>query len=216
MLIIGAKGHAKEIVEIFYQQHNLNDLYFYDDMSDDLPTLLFQQFKILRTEKEARELFRRDPRFVLGIGGPLIRYRLMQKFLAFGGIAESIISPYAHIGHYHTVLEQGLNIMTGAIITNDIVIGEGTLINALATVHHDCMIGKYCEISPHASITGHCTIGNFCSLGTGVIVLPHVTIGQNVVVGAGALVRENIPANVMVAGIPAAIKKLRPALTIAL
>ena len=207
MLVIGAKGHAKEILEILYQQNNIDNLFFYDGISENIPVLFFHQFEILRTEEEVKELFRMDSRFVLGVGSQLIRYKLAQRFITLGGILNSIISPFAHVGHYNMVLENGLNIMTGVVITNDIFIGEGTLVNANVTIHHDSIIGKYCEISPHVSIAGHCTIGNFCSLGIGTIVLPHIKIGHNVVVGAGAVVTDHIPDNVMVAGIPAKIKK---------
>ena len=32
MLIIGAKGLAKEVLEIFHQTNELENLYFYDDI----------------------------------------------------------------------------------------------------------------------------------------------------------------------------------------
>ena len=37
MLIIGAKGLAKEVLEIFHQKNELDNLFFYDDISADVP-----------------------------------------------------------------------------------------------------------------------------------------------------------------------------------
>lgn len=211
MLIIGAKGHAKEILEIFYQKKNVESLVFYDDRSIDLPKLLYNQFMILRNVEDVLKAFETDHRFVLGIGVPYIRYQLARKFIKLGGILESAISPFANLGHYQLVLERGLNIMTGVVITNDIFVGEGTLINANSTIHHDTCIGKYCEISPNVSITGHANIGNFCSIGTGAVILPHITLGANVVVGAGAVITESVADNTLVVGVPAkTIKRLLP------
>lgn len=44
-------------------------------------------------------------------------------------------------------------------------------------------------------------------IGTGAIILPGVTIGKESVVGAGAVVTRNVPDHVMVAGVPAKVKK---------
>lgn len=50
-------------------------------------------------------------------------------------------------------------------------------------------------------------IGDNCWIGAGAIILPGVTIGNGCVVAAGALVNQDVPDNVMVAGIPAVVKK---------
>ncbi len=44
-------------------------------------------------------------------------------------------------------------------------------------------------------------------IGAGVTILPGVTIGENAVVAAGAVVSKNVPANSIVAGIPAKVIK---------
>lgn len=44
-------------------------------------------------------------------------------------------------------------------------------------------------------------------IGAGVTILPGVTIGENAVVAAGAVVSRNVPANTVVAGIPAKVVK---------
>jgi len=46
-------------------------------------------------------------------------------------------------------------------------------------------------------------IGDRAWIGAGAIILPGVTVGENSVVAAGAVVTRDIPANVLVAGIPA-------------
>lgn len=48
-------------------------------------------------------------------------------------------------------------------------------------------------------------IKNNAWLGAGVTVLPGITIGENAVVGAGAVVTKDVPANTVVAGVPARI-----------
>ena len=51
------------------------------------------------------------------------------------------------------------------------------------------------------------TIEDGVWIASGVIICPGVTIGENSVIGAGSVVTCNIPANVLVAGVPARIIK---------
>lgn len=48
-------------------------------------------------------------------------------------------------------------------------------------------------------------------VGTGAIVLPGVTVGRNSIIGAGAVVVEDVPANAVVAGVPARFLRWRGA-----
>ncbi len=50
-------------------------------------------------------------------------------------------------------------------------------------------------------------IGDNCWIGAGAIILPGVTIGDGSVVAAGAVVNKDVPPHVMVAGVPAVVKK---------
>lgn len=52
-------------------------------------------------------------------------------------------------------------------------------------------------------------IGDNCYIGTGATILGPVTIGDNVTIGAGAVVTKDIPSNVVVAGNPAKIIKVK-------
>jgi UDP-2-acetamido-3-amino-2,3-dideoxy-glucuronate N-acetyltransferase len=46
------------------------------------------------------------------------------------------------------------------------------------------------------------------SIGSGAIVLCGITIGENALIGAGAVVTKNVPANVVVKGVPAKASRL--------
>lgn len=62
----------------------------------------------------------------------------------------------------------------------------------------------------YPSIKAPVKIGNNCWIGANSVILPGVTIGDMVIVAAGSVVTKDIESNVMVAGVPATIKKRLP------
>ena len=208
MIIIGAKGFAKEVLEVCHQNNELENLVFYDDVNDDVQGLLYDKFPIIKSIEVAQEYLKNtDNRFSIGIGNPHLREILYHKFSLLGGVFVSTISTSAVIGHYSNIIGSGSNIMQNVVITNDIIIGKGVIINQIASIGHDVMIGDFVGICPNVSISGNCTIGEHTFIGTNAVVLPKITIGKNVIVGAGSVVTKDIPDNCMVVGIPAKIIK---------
>ena len=209
MIIIGAKGHAIELLDVLEKNNFEEEIFFYDDITDNLPDKLYNKYPIFRSAEEMSRLNTRH--FALGIGIPMARKKLSNKFKLLGWELISVISKDSIIGNYNVLLEPGLNIMHNVFISNDVRIGEGTLINNGANIHHNVEIGNYCEISPKVYITGNVTIGDFTTIGTGAIIIPKVNIGKNCIIGAGSVVNKDIPDNSIAVGTPAkVIKEVEP------
>ena len=86
MLIVGAKGFAKEILEILHQNNELENVVFYDDVNTYDSNYLFDKFPILTSELQVQKYFKTiDHKFTIGIGDPMVRNKLHQKFTALGG-----------------------------------------------------------------------------------------------------------------------------------
>tara|TARA_R110002167_G_scaffold58527_1_gene165789 strand:+ start:7814 stop:8467 length:654 start_codon:yes stop_codon:yes gene_type:complete len=216
MLIVGAKGFAKEILEIVHQNNHLENLVFYDDVSDDLPKILYNKFPVFTNLKQVKTFFNTiDNRFTLGLGNPILRKKLSIKFISEGGVLTSTISKNATIGSYDIHISEGVNILSGAIISNSVRIGKGCIIYFNSIITHDCIINNFVEISPAAQILGGVHIGDYSQIGSNATILPNVKIGSNVIVGAGAVVTKDIPDNCVVVGVPGVIIRKLPNLIIA-
>lgn len=208
MIIVGAKGFAKEVLEVFIQKGFTESILLFDNVNHDLPDTLYGKYTLLRTEDAVRDHFRGvDKGFALGIGGSKARRKLYDLFLNLGGDPFSIISPFAHIGEIENEIGNAVCIMTGSILTSGIKIKNGVLINLNCTIGHDCEIGEFSELSPGVHISGHCKIGANVVIGTGSVLIPGVEIGDNSVIAAGSVVTKSMPSNVLVAGVPGIVKK---------
>ncbi|WP_428231308.1 acetyltransferase [Flavobacterium sp.] len=211
MLIVGAKGFAKEVLEILHQLNQLDNLVFYDDVNAEVKGNLFDQFSILKTTQEALSYFTTtDNRFTIGIGNPVLRKIIYDRFIVLGGVFTSTISE-SNIGNYDVFIGTGSNILSGATISNSVKIGVGAILYYNSIITHDCVIGDFVELSPGATILGRCKVGDYCQIGANATILPDLNIGKNVIVGVGAVVTKDIPDNSLVVGIPGKIiKQLEP------
>lgn len=106
-------------------------------------------------------------------------------------------------------------IMMGAVINIGAVIGEGTMIDMNVVVGGRGTIGKNCHIGAGAVIAGvieppsalPVVIEDDVVVGANAVILEGVRVGKCSVVAAGAVVIEDVPPNVVVAGTPARIIK---------
>ena len=204
MLIVGAKGFAKEVLEILRQQNDLRGLVFFDDINS--APLLYDQFPILKNEDEVKKHFQAfGNQFTLGVGNSTLRHKLYQKFTDWNGEFTTTISPFAKIGSYDVQIGAGTNILTGAIFSNSTTMGMGGIVYYNVIVTHDCTIGDFVELSPNAQLLGRCKIGDFTQIGANSVILPDVDVGSNVIIGAGSVVTKNIPSNCIAVGTPAKI-----------
>lgn len=91
--------------------------------------------------------------------------------------------------------------------------GPGLFIGHYGTIviNRHTRIGSNCTINVDVNIGyGKTTIGNNVYIAPGVKIIKSVSIGNNVMIGANAVVNNDIPDDVVVAGIPAKIIKPVP------
>lgn len=130
------------------------------------------------------------------------RYRIYKKFKELGYFFNNVIHSSSILAP-SVSMQEGVQIMAGAIIQVDSQIGVNTVINTRASVDHDCVIGNHVHIGPGVTLSGSVQVGHYTHIGTGATVIQGVKIGEKCVVGAGAVVIKDIPDGAKVVGIPA-------------
>ena len=205
MIIVGAKGHAQDIISdtSFYSLKGTH--FMFDNVNSDLPDILFEKYILLRTIKEAKEKAHNQS-FFLALGSPLGRQKIFELFLQNGFCStnfiasNSLVSSLANLG-------AGLSIMPFSAVFAGARIGNGCLINSYASVHHDATLGDFVTVSPGARILGRANIGDLTEIGANAVILPDVTVGNNVIIGAGAVVTKDLPSGCKAVGVPARVIK---------
>ncbi|TKC18492.1 2,3,4,5-tetrahydropyridine-2,6-dicarboxylate N-acetyltransferase [Robertmurraya kyonggiensis] len=106
-------------------------------------------------------------------------------------------------------------IMMGASINIGAVIGEGTMIDMNVVLGGRATVGKNCHIGAGSVLAGvieppsakPVVVEDDVLIGANVVVLEGVTVGKGARVAAGAVVIDDVPPNTVVAGVPARVIK---------
>ncbi|WP_067976685.1 serine O-acetyltransferase EpsC [Mycolicibacter icosiumassiliensis] len=104
----------------------------------------------------------------------------------------------------------GIEIHPGAIIGRRFFIdhGMGVVIGETAEIGDDVMVYHGVTLGGRSLSHGkrHPTIGNGVTVGAGAKVLGPITIGDGSAIGANAVVTQDVPADCIATGIPAAVR----------
>lgn len=189
MILYGASGHAKVIIDILEANGRKIDFIVDDDPS--LTDLL--GYEVRRNTGEYDEA-------IVSVGSCEIRKKVVES-LKVGKYATSI-HPSAVVSPRATI-EDGTVVMQGAIVQSCTKIGKHCIVNTGASVDHDCEIGDYVHVAPHATVLGGVKVGACSWIGAGAVVKQYITIGKNCLIGAGAVLLHDVPDGTTVVGVPA-------------
>lgn len=142
---------------------------------------------------------------VNGIGSvdiPHARASVFERFRELGYTFATLVHPRAIVAE-GVILEQGVQVIAGAIIQTGCRLGANTIVNTGAVLDHHGRVGANCHIAPGATCSGGVILGAKCMIGAGTTVIQGLTIGDEVMVAAGAVVVKDLHSKVRVKGIPA-------------
>lgn len=195
MIVIGASGHSKVIIEALFSNGLKPDF-----IIDDNPKVE----DIFGIEVKKCTEFPASKKVVIAVGDNRSRKEISDSHLfdyqkVFH--RQSLISKTAKIGDGTVVLAQ-------AVVNPDAVIGRHCIINTASVIEHDCMLADFVHVSPKAALAGGVVVGEGVHIGISACVIQGVKIGRWAVIGAGAVIVEDVPDYATVVGNPGRVIKI--------
>lgn len=203
VLVFGAGGHAKVVIDVLRSQAVWEPVAVFDDN----PTLTGTVCRGLPVLGDRHALLayaqeRGVKSFIAALGNNQQRAEVF-AFLAGAGLqaitaihASAVIAPGVCVG-------AGTVVMPGVCINADAAIGENVILNTGARIDHDVVIADTVHIAPGVCLCGGVSVGNRTLVGVGASVIPGINIGKDAVVAAGAVVTADVMNGFRVAGVPA-------------
>lgn len=208
IVIWGLSGFAREVnwlceqigVEVVGFLHE--DASMKGRVVDDVPVLgSLADISMLR--KEVRVL-------CAGVADPGWKRHLFEStFRAGFEVCPALVHPSVYVSKRNSI-GSGSVICPGVIMTVNVHIGAHAAVHMQSTLGHDVVVGDYATIGPGVNLSGNVTVGEGVFIGTNASVREKTHVHPWSVIGAGAFVREDVPERVLVAGVPATLKKRLP------
>jgi len=201
LIVVGGGGHAKVLISTLLLQHR--SVLGFVDPKPLLPPLL----GIAHLGDDCAA-FLHPPdqvRLVNGVGSidsTVLRRAVYEKFRERQYVFDTVIHPSAIIAP-EVHIEDGVQIMAGAVVQPGSRLGANVIINTGARVDHDCVIDAHSHVAPGVTLSGHVYIGKGAHVGTGASIIQGIKVNAGGIVGAGAVVIDDVPAGATVVGVPA-------------
>lgn len=211
VLILGAGGHGRVVLDILLQTGRHEVLGFLDNNSeihgrriDWLPVLgpIYALPELAATHG--------CDGVVVAIGDNGVRRGVARQVEGAGIELINAIHPSATLARNAT-LGRNVVVAAGVVLCAHCQIGDSVILNTGCIIDHQTMIGEGSHICPGVRVAGRVKIEPGTFVGIGATVIPKVTLGCESIVGAGAVVIEDVPALATVVGVPAQRVKLASA-----
>ena len=200
MVLVGAGGHAKVIIEAFRAMGGFA-LVGLLDPAPPSPTVL--GVRVLGDERRLDGLRREGiSHAFVAIGANAVRAGIAARLDALGFMQPVAIHPSAFVAPSARIAA-GAIVMARAVLGTDSRAGRLVIVNTGAIVDHDCALEEASHVGPGCTLAGNVVVGARALLGAGSAVRPGIRIGADALVGAGSAVVKDIAPGSKVAGAPA-------------
>jgi len=200
LLVIGAGGHARVLIDIAEKQGRYRVVGLLDDRTQ-LHGTQIMGYPVLG----GRELLGQPnlpSHAVVAIGSPQPRAAWQAHLEEHGFQLAVLVHPAAQIGR-EVQIGAGTVLMAGVAVNSGTRLGRGVIVNTAASIDHDCEIGDFVHVAPGARLAGGVRVGERSHIGIGSCVIQYLQVGADATVGAGAAVIRNVAAQSTVVGVPA-------------
>lgn len=203
ILIYGASGHAKMIVEIIRKNNNYNIIGFIDSFKPANEEIY--GYRVIGNLDSLQEILHSHniEGIHIGVGDNYTRQMAYEKISKIAPDLEyiSVVHPSAIVAD-DVVIPRGTVIMADVTVNANAKIGEFCILNTKSSLGHDSVMADFSSLASGAIIGGNVHIGYCSAICLRASIIQNITIGDYTVVGAASLVLKSIGDRKLAFGVP--------------
>ena len=200
LAILGAGGHAKVLADCA-KNLGWKEIFYFDD---SFPKNSEGFNNLIGTISDFYNHISEVSGVIVAIGDNRTRLNITKKLISSNAPLVSLIHPKAFVSD-NVMIGAGSVILSGANVQVDVRIGDAVIINNGSNIDHECEVKSGAHISPGVAVAGNTSIGSCSWVGIGASISQSLQIGDYSIIGAGAAVISHIPNNSKYVGVPARI-----------
>ncbi len=211
VLILGAGGHGRVVLDILLQAGRARVVGFLDNNADirgrrvdGVPVLgMIEDLEPLALEHDIQGV-------VIAIGDNGVRRGLARYVDGLGVPLLNAVHPSATLAR-NAMIGRNVVVAAGVVVCAHCQVGDSVILNTGSIVDYQTMVGEGVHICPGVRVGGRAKIESGAFVGIGATVIPNITIGCEAIIGAGSVVIEDVRPMSTVVGVPAHPIKLASA-----
>lgn len=166
LLILGAGGHGRFVLETAELQREYDEIAFLDDLYEEN---LVNKLNIIGKIKDYKSLLHKYKNAFVAIGNNEKRVELIEELLDFGYEVPVLIHPRAYLSSFSKV-GKGTVLLAGSVVNVNTIIGLGNIININSSVDHDCILEDGCHVCSGAVVRSMVKLEKMTLVGAGAVI----------------------------------------------
>lgn len=203
LVIFGAGGHAKSVVDVVLSQ-GIYDIAGFIDSTKPSGSFYYD-YQILGVEQDLLRLLDEIncKNIVVAIGDNYQRQQAYERINAISNQFEFPTLAHAYSERSDSAsIGEGVVLFPGSIVSAEAKIEDGCIVNTRASVDHDGVLKSFSSLAPGVTLSGGVEVGHRSAIGTAASVVEWASVGSDCVIGAGSVVISDIENEVVAIGNP--------------
>jgi sugar O-acyltransferase (sialic acid O-acetyltransferase NeuD family) len=188
IVIIGAGGHAKMILDLLTELRSFQVVGLLDDGVAAGQLVNGQRVLGPASPEQLADLRGQGLRLAVNAVGGVVnrpqRPAIWDRIRTAGFGLPTLVHPKAAVDA-SAQLGEGAQVLAGAYVGASTTVGDNCIINNGTVIAHDCAIADHAHIAPGAILAGGVSVGRNTLVGMGASIYLGVTVGADAIIANG-------------------------------
>jgi len=190
LYLFGGGGHALSCIDVIQKENKFKIVGIFDKKFKLNYRIL--GYPVIDEKNISRKKFTENKYGLVCVGQiktSLTRIKIFNELIKNNFVPATIISPFSSISE-DLKIGEGTIVMHGSIINPKVKIGKNCIINTGSIIEHEVVIEDHCHISTGAILNGGVVVKEGSFIGSRSTVMQNKIVGKNSIIPMGSIIKK--------------------------